>query len=332
MYHLLPFAGTASHTTKPEVDMKDLDDDTRRELRLQLESNRDWIQRRYASFVVCLCNAVEAKGVSLKQFRLYLLGLSAFESSHKGKQPIVLDDVKAEIKKADSISVIFEVLTTECCSFINVGIFQSIISEYEINTASDKNLQYSEHLKTYLKNHKISEFIMINPKLESVPKGSEELILKFNIALPNEITKVLDLKSAIAKILGIRPYTLRLIDIEEGCVVVTFLIPTTVANYVFASGLTAEQKAKIQALSVLWLKCGDYKLEELPHDAGSEDVKEITPDYHSERKCKPKYLVLCLILDIFSTIPKPVQQAELEPNYGDTTGQEYPIGKTKSRK
>ena len=77
-----------------------------------------------------LYEAVEATGVSLKKFRLYLLGLSAFESDHEDEQPILLDEVNDQIKKADSINDIFEVLTTECCSFI--GIFQSIIESKQI--------------------------------------------------------------------------------------------------------------------------------------------------------------------------------------------------------
>ncbi len=243
--------------------------------------------------------------------------------------------MKAEIKKANSINDIFQVLTTDCCSFINVGIFQSIINKYKINTDSDEDLRYSEHLKSYLKSHKISEFIMINPKLQRLPESSEELmILKFNIALPSKITKVLDLKCAIAKILGIRSHALRLIGIEDGCVVATFLIPATVAKYVFASGLTAEQEAEIRALSVLWLKCGDYKLEEIPSDASSRDLKETTLDNLSELKCKSRYNYLLVLSDFrhfcFMLATELAELAELE--HGDTTDQECSINKTKSRK
>ena len=43
------------------------------------------------------------------------------------------------------------------------------------------------------------------------------------------------------------------------------------AESVFAQGLTAKQKADIRALSILWLDCGDYKLEEIPPNADSKD-------------------------------------------------------------
>ena len=259
----------------------------RLELVEKLKSNRERIQEKYASFVVSLCEAIEATGVSLKKFRLYILGLSAFESTHDSEQPILLDDVKAKIENADSINKIFEVLTTDCCSFINVGIFQSIISKYRININSNEDLQYSQHLKNYLHDHTISEFIAINPRLEKFLNNSEKLTLKYNVDLPSKVTKVLNLKGAIAKILDVKPYTLRLISIEEGCVVVTFLLPAAVASYLFDNGLTAKQEADIRALSVLWLKCGSYILEEIPHVVDNiKDFKDDVPVELTETTCK----------------------------------------------
>ena len=215
--------------------------------------------------------AVTATGVTLDDFRHFLLGLSPYVDDYGSEQPRLLDHVKAEIKMADSISGIFQVLTTDCCSFMDVDIFQLIIRKYKIDINSDQDLQYSKHLKSYLKNHKISEFILINPKLDRL-KNSDILILKFNTDLPSSITKVLNLKSAIAEILGLKSAAaLRLLSIKEGCVVVTFSILSTVAESVFARGLTAKQEADIRDLSVLWLECGDYKLEEIPPNADSKD-------------------------------------------------------------
>ena len=251
--------------------MEDLDPDTLRDLRRQLKRNYKQITARYASFGVSLRKAVTATGVTLNDFRHFLLGLSPYVDDYGDERPRLLDHVKAEIKMADSIIGIFIVLTTECCSFMDVDIFQSIIDEYEIDTNSDVKLQYSEHLKSYLLNHKISEFIMINPKLNRF-KNSDELVLKFNTDLSSSITKVLDLKSAIADILELKSSaSLQLLSIKEGCVVVTFSILSTVAESIFARGLTAKQEADIRALSVLWLECGDYKLEEIPRNADSKD-------------------------------------------------------------
>ena len=253
---------TAHYENAPSTE--DLDPDTLRDLRRQLKRNYKGITSRYASFGASLRQAVTATGVTLEDFRHFLLGLSPYVDDYGDERPRLLDHVKAKIEKADSIVRIFQVLTTDCCSFMDVSIFQSIIDEYEVDINSDVKLQYSEHLKSYLLNHKISEFIMINPKLDRL-KNPDVLILKFNTDLSSSITKVLDLKSGIADILGLKSSAaLQLLSIKEGCVVVTFSILSTVAESVFARGLTAKQEADIRALSVLWLECGDYKLEEIP--------------------------------------------------------------------
>ena len=231
------------HYKNYATTIEDLDPDTLRDFRRQLKKKYKEINARYASFGVRLCEAVTATGITLKKFRHFLLGLSPYVDDYGDERPRLLDHVKAEIKMADSIIVIFIVLTTKCCSFMDVDIFQSIIDEYEIDTSSDVKLQYSEHLKSYFLNHKIS--YMINPKLDRF-KNSDELVLKFNTDLSSSITKVLDLKSAIADILGLKSAAaLHLLSIKEGCVVVTFSILSAVAEKVFASGLTAKQEADI---------------------------------------------------------------------------------------
>ncbi len=221
-----------------------------------------------------MCQAIIAEEVSLINF---LLNLSAFENYEEG-QPILLDHVKAKIESADSIHKIFNVLTSEFCSFINVGLFQSIMEKYRISTDSDEDLKYSEYLETYLKKHKISEFIMINPKLEQYTKISEKLILKFDINLSSKVTRVVNLKSAIAEVLDVRGDALQLVGVEEGCVVVTFSIPSSIARYIFVNGLTEKQETTLRAFSVLWLKCRDYQLGEFPRE--SKDLEDNIP-------CKP---------------------------------------------
>lgn len=154
----------------------------RRDLKQQLSSNFNSIIEKYASFTDSLCDAVTATGVTVEKFRHYVLNLSPYGIDHGAKQPKLLDHMRAEIKMADSIIGIFQVLTTECCSFMNIGVLQSIMKKYKIDTNSNEDLQYPEHLKSYLEKHKISEFIMINPKLDRY-KNSETLVLKFDTAI-----------------------------------------------------------------------------------------------------------------------------------------------------
>ena len=72
--------------------------------------------------------------------------------------------------------------------------------------------------------------------------------------------KLLDLQDRISDILDVLPGALRLVSVEEGCVVVTFLIPTKLAQIIFTSEMefTAEE---FQKHSVLWLECNHCRFE-----------------------------------------------------------------------
>ena len=73
--------------------------------------------------------------------------------------------------------------------------------------------------------------------------------------------KLLDLQDRISDILDVLPGALRLVSVEEGCVVVTFLIPTKLAQIIFTSEkeFTVDEEQEFQALSVVWLECNRRK-------------------------------------------------------------------------
>lgn len=227
-------------------------------MKQQLEFNLQAIRKRYASFVSCIFNFVYDRDVSVEKMRIYLLGLPALECEDHSEKSKLLFGIKHLLMEAVTLSNIFEVLLEGCGSFLNYEIFQSIMDHYNVSPASDKEadaLNYSEHLKAYLDIHKLSEFIELNPRLEKITDSSKKLILKFDITLPTSVTKVFDIKKVVAKILHLRSLALRLVGIEEGCVLVTFLIPP------FVPDLTSEQIQEFQTLSVSWLKCGDQEFD-----------------------------------------------------------------------
>ena len=53
---------------------------------------------------------------------------------------------------------------------------------------------------------------------------------------------------------------LRLYTIEEGCLVVTFLIPTVIANEIMLKFKT-QQREVLRVMSVLWLECKEWKMD-----------------------------------------------------------------------
>ena len=124
-------------------------------------------------------------------------------------------------------------------------------------------MKYPEHLNAYIKRHKVSEFIEVNPLLkEYTAATSRELVLKIDIESTSRLAVLANLKAAVAKVLGLKPATLRLLDIKEGCVAATYLIPTPVAKLVFSERtvLTDKQKKQLQALPALRMECNNCVL------------------------------------------------------------------------
>ena len=79
----------------------------------------------------------------------------------------------------------------------------------------------------------------------------------------SKVAKLLDLKKRIAGILGVTPSTLRLLSVEEGCLIVTFLTTAFVADAILpADGeLTTKQMEDFRAISVWWVECGGHRVE-----------------------------------------------------------------------
>ncbi len=220
------------------------------------ENNHQEINVKYGSYVDCLCSKIEEKGVSPEALRSFLLSLSASSSSSKRKKLTLLYDFQQGLEKCDTVTAIFNFLKTKCTSFLHYDIFQRIVENYNINE-DQENMKYPDHLKAYIEKHKISEFAKINPQLK--PKtSSKKLTLKFDIETTCSLAKVAELEKFIADILELHPSTLEFVDIDS--VIVTFLIPASVADAIFTPNtvFTPQQEDELRAAKVLWLKCSGY--------------------------------------------------------------------------
>ena len=223
------------------------------DLELQLEINIEQIKNRYASFVLCVQRSIKEKGVNTAELCNYLMNLSAFRND---KKPILLSELEQDLERAKDIDEIFKILCKKYASFLNFGIFQSIVKAYGIDRARD-NMNYAEHLQDYITKHKVSEFVKINPLLETFANEAEKITIKLDIDVTCSLARIVDLKKSVAKILGLRKSALRILDVKEGCVKVTLIIPTPVADVIFNSdrNFTTEEITQFQGLSIIWLEC-----------------------------------------------------------------------------
>jgi hypothetical protein len=190
-----------------------------------------------------------------------LTGISAF--SHSERQDVLLPN--SIFKEASDISDIFILLIEKFSSFLNYDIFETLQQKY-VKDEGQEALKYPEHLKVYVEKHKIAEFVEIKGGLKGVSgpstDTSEKMTLKIDIDVTCRLAKLKDLESALASILKASPLGLQLLDIEKGCVVVTFLVLNSIVNVIFNGDkdkiLSPKQVKEFQAQSIRWLKCKEY--------------------------------------------------------------------------
>lgn len=158
-----------------------LDPAIRMNLMYVLDRERRAILNRYASFVDCLTECLEKKeGFSVERLRTFLLhhrvgGNSASDSSGFFKSTEFVN----ELKEADTINKIIDLIGTKCASFVHYDIFQDMKDQF-CSDCNDDNLNYSGYFNAYIKRHNISEFFSINPNLrdEYPTHESQEFTLK----------------------------------------------------------------------------------------------------------------------------------------------------------
>ncbi len=195
--------------------------------------------------------------------------------------------MKAELQKAEDIVDVFIVLSSKYASFLNPDIFQNILEKYATIQEKQK-LDYPQHLKAYIEQHKIKEFIrlnpkLINPKLWKLGDNSKKIIIKFSIQSTQSLSTLKEVTGAVANVLGLRVSTLRLYGVKKGYVVVTLLIPTSIADDLFTGNtvFSPKQESGFQAASVLWLECNGHKFDFRERCSKKDQLQDTSGDPNS---------------------------------------------------
>lgn len=227
----------------------------------QLETNLEEILHHFANYTDSILESLQNKNVSVPALHTYLLGLPAFLGKCDNKKLTLLSSKMKRLEEANDLCSIFKILKTECTSFLNYRIFEFLIKKYNIDR--DDNLKYPEKLQKYVKRHKITEFIEIEPQLCDLTDDTKELILVLDIEATCRVSQLTDLGKAVAKIIGIKQSALLIHNIKECCVVVTFLIPANIADVVFTGDkiFSHDQQVKFQMLSVRKLSCNGFTID-----------------------------------------------------------------------
>lgn len=219
------------------------------QLELNFDRELSKIIQLYTVYVKYIRESLQAKGKTPTDLASDLMNISAFRLPQQKR--MLLSAHEEVLRGAKDLNTIFDLLSIEYASFLNIEIFQHIVHVNNLDQGQEE-LQYPKHLDAYILKHQISEFVR-SPQL--VSDATKEIVLKFDIESTARLAKVNNLRKAIARIFDLDFATIRLLDLKEGCVEAKFLLPTPVAEMVFNKVLTERQIKEIQALPILSLKC-----------------------------------------------------------------------------
>ena len=255
------------------------------DLQHTLKLNYDRIRHRYALFVSRLCECLEEKGVAVRYLCTLVLRLLPSEPDEICDP---LQQVRIKLKEAKTINEIIDLVGDNCASYLHCNIFQSILEKYCRDMMDeDEDLKYSEHLKIYVNQLKVSEYVTINPDLEQYASNSKEIVLKVDIPMTSKLKKIMEIQSALARILGVLPSDLKLLAIKDGCVTVTFTLPSKMLGKF--RKIPKARIEELKSLSVRWLKCGDGQCTHYHHfDEGLTRIDNSSKKWSEGGSSPPK--------------------------------------------
>lgn len=228
----------------------------REDLKLQLQITLQSIVRSFALYSRCILTCLQEKQIAVSDLSAYLLSLPALTSECTEDNLMLLTQKKAKFEQARELGQVFMVLNSECCTFLNFDILQDVVKGFKL-TLDEESSRYPEMLKEYVDRHNIEEIVEVKPILNELTDDTKKLILLLDIKSTCKLSSLTDTRRAVACIMGLKKSALLIHDINLHCVMVTFFLSTSVAEFIFVNEtiLSIEQEEDFRRLSVQRLEC-----------------------------------------------------------------------------
>ena len=229
------------------------------ELKAILDDDVRKMQYQFGHVVTKTCKSVEER-IPVRMFAASILGLGAYDPAPQERDRSLLNEHREEIRKAESISEIFSILSAYW-NYLNYEILEYTVDLHG-TVEDEKRLEnYNKQLHEFCKRR---VFELPSPVSGSGTGGTlsprqEKFSVKLNVQEDITCKELLRIRTKIARILHVNLATLVIHHVDTGCVRLTFLIPKFVAMTIFP--LSDEQTSELSKdASVIKL---DYVIEVL---------------------------------------------------------------------
>ena len=252
--------GTNTDVLSRQRPFRELSSSEQEELEAKLDDDVRKMKRQFGYLVTKIRDSLEDR-VLVEDFATSILALGAYEPAPEQRDHSLLDEHRKEITRAESISEIFNILSSYW-NYLNHEILEYIINLYGTGDDYKRMKSYDEQLQNFCK-RRIFE-LALPESGSSNGNAMSPKQKKFNVKLDvcEDITckELLRIRKRIAEVLHVKLTALIIVGADAGCVQLTFLIPTFVAQEIFP--LSNEQMSAFHKdTSVIRLEFGDYVFE-----------------------------------------------------------------------
>ena len=226
----------------PYLDTNKLCEEDREELEAKLSDDMREMICKFAGFRSSMIKSFELQNVEVERVVDYVLSLDNLASV--GSKSLAKED-ETKLKQANSILRVFSALIPYT-SFFHYTILEMFVSEFGTKEDMEKLEQYVSDFNHFCKR----SVFEVPPKVfrSTKKKGIKYFSFKYDTKDASSLGEVKAVCRKIAKVLGIRVWSLQLCSIEKGCVCLRFWIPSQVADEVLP--VSQSQQAALNNIGV----------------------------------------------------------------------------------
>ena len=241
------------------------------------------IQGKFSTLVTKSCKRLQSRETDIDEVQTFLIVMFSSPSSRDGS-----DMVTTVVESTKSLEDIFRALSKyRLWDYLNYFLLQSIIEEFasDDNALNDMMEQYQQDLTGYVLALRIQEYLDATHPIVAtsdsensgdeivpsvLPQQKRKLFKKLSVKIDANVTDhslsyVASLWQSLAKQFVLPRPAMILHDIAEGCIGITWLIPTNLVNHVTRMAReTTNMFAEEQILRVMLEEQCIYPMETEP--------------------------------------------------------------------